>query len=188
VFDWVFEGHWAVFSVLAMLALMVLLLWWWTHRRFWLIGCAVLAGLIGLYALLNVLVETDREQIKRKLDDMAAAVQPHDTDRIFRHISPEFRYQNQDRAAFRSYVEYVFRHNWVDRLTIWNYEWPEGGNRTLCPVNFNVKLYGQVSGEEYYLVRALFSRDPDYQWRLRHFEVFNPFVQTTEPLRPPGLP
>ena len=64
VFDWLFEGHWYIYTVLALLALFFLWFWWQNRTRFWLIGLTVFLALIGIYWLLDILVETGREQIK----------------------------------------------------------------------------------------------------------------------------
>ena len=194
MFDWLFEGHWYIYTVLALLALFFLWFWWQNRTRFWLIGLTVFLALIGIYWLLDILVETGREQIQRLMKEMAAAVETvaqdkkHDTEPIFRHISDHFQVRNKDKEQFRQYVEIAFRNNWIDSLEIWNLEFPAVGSATTCQGAFNVKPYGQAFRGEYYLVRATFVLEADHQWRLSQFDVFNPYSNSNESLLPSILP
>jgi hypothetical protein len=141
------------------------------HRRLAVppIVLAVLAVLAGVYFLLDRLVETRREQITRKLHEMAAAVRARDVDRIFAHFSEQFSVQTRagrrNKADFRSDVEAN-----LDRITdlvVWDVQFPDDSGR----VNFRVNPKGpQVDGLQV-TVRSEFVLDPDQQWRLRHFEI-----------------
>jgi hypothetical protein len=140
---------------------------------------AVLALLAGVYFLLDRLVETRREQITRKLHEMAAAVRTQDLDRIFAHISEQFNVFGKNKAAFRDYVESRFSE--VQELVVWDEQFPDDSGRVV----FRAKPKGPRIPEQFQaIVHAEFVRDPDEQWRLRHFEIR--FGLGNEVL--PGLP
>jgi hypothetical protein len=61
LFDWLFEGRTNVYAVLAALAVFLLVIWWQTRKRWLLLGTVLAVGMIGVYALLDKAVETDRE-------------------------------------------------------------------------------------------------------------------------------
>src|SRR5262249_52742942 len=62
--------------------------------------------------------ESDQQQIERKIREMAAAVKTADLDRIFRHISDDFRYRNHDKPAFRQKADEVMRKRKVDEVVV----------------------------------------------------------------------
>ena len=115
---------------------------------------------------------------------MADGVKARNTDRVLTHISPKFSAYGRDRSEFRGYVE--SRLGLVDDLVIWNIELPSGGspaaNGTLR-VTFSAKPKGARLGTPPpFLVEASFVLDPDGQWRMKDFQVFNPIVDSHVPL------
>jgi hypothetical protein len=123
----------------------------------------------------------------RQLQEMAAAVKSQDTERMFQHISSEFRHKDLDRAAFRQYIEKVFRNHEVNELRISEEKFPSTASKSTCWGSFRAYARGPTSNE-FYRVEAIFVRDLDGQWRLKGFDFFNPFVMTNEPLQLPKLP
>jgi hypothetical protein len=190
VFDWLFEGRLTVYLALGAGAVLLVALWTRDRRRRWLIGVGVLAGLAGVYFLLDRLVETPTEQIRRKLDEMGAGVKARDAGAIFRHLSDGFRFRGMDKAAFRKWVEPMLEGGQVTEVRIWDVAIPEPprGNGPVR-VHFRAKPLGPMtSGVEQAIVHAEFVRDPDGQWRLKGFEISNPVVDTDKPWDIPGLP
>jgi hypothetical protein len=140
----------------------------------------VALALLGLLALgtflADRLVETRREQIGRKLVEMAGAVRARDAGRIFQHISEQFRHESYNRDTFRRSVESALRNNLVNEVIVWDVKVGEGGG-----VEFMAKPRGGVAGENVgFPVFAEFVRDPDGQWRMRGFTVFKPYVDSKE--------
>ena len=74
MFDWLFEGWLEIYILLAVLAFARILAVWPFRRKVWLITLFSVIALIGVYWLLDRLVETDREQIERKLTALAVAM------------------------------------------------------------------------------------------------------------------
>jgi hypothetical protein len=204
VFDWLFEGRQTVYVVLAAAAVVLLVAWWQTRKRYWLIGAGAMVGLIGLYFLLDRLVETDREQVVRKVQEMAAAVKARNIDGIFTHVSDEFRLDGLDKASFRNSAEQaIIRLRRVEEVEVWDFHVPSdfrsphesrvGGSTRptqVAQVGFQAKPKGKGPGLEEgvgYPCEARFVRDPDGQWRLLDFQVFKPVSDTKEPLPIPQL-
>jgi hypothetical protein len=194
VFDWLFEGRLAVYVVLATVAVLLLVLWQQSRKRYLLIAIASVASLAGIYFLLDHFVETDREQIERKIQEMGAAVRARSVDDIFQHISSRFRRGGQDRESFRHSVDAALRGNLIAEIVVWDIDVPSdfrtnSGETQLARVEFNVKARGGRVGETPpHHCRAQFIRDPDGQWRLQGFDLFNPLVDTNQPIQIPQLP
>jgi hypothetical protein len=124
---------------------------------------------------------------------MSAGVLARDVDRIFAHVSEQFRQgprtfgSTLDKAAFRKASEAAIRAHHVTEVSAWDFE-PQGVSRAqrTATMVFKVKPRGNWGGDAaYYLCRAQFVLDPDNQWRLEGFEIFNPFVDVHEPLQIP---
>jgi hypothetical protein len=201
VFDWLFEGWPAVYVVLAAVAVVLLVAWAQTRKRYWFYGTVAFLALIGLYFLLDRLVETDREQIVRKLGEMSAGVRERNVDRIFAHVSEQFRLNNSDRAAFRAFAEKAISRGQVTEVKVWDFQFPDDFRSTerrtvrgasqqvqLARVQFRINPEGPGLTNAQFLVRATFVRDPDGQLRLLDFQLFNPFVDQNQPIQLPQLP
>lgn len=185
MFDWLFEGRLTVYLALAVTGLIVLGLWVRDRRRGWLIAAAVVAAAIGLYALLDYLVETRREQIERKLTVMAAAVKKKDVETIVAHLAAGFTYAGMDRTAFRGYVEQAVRSGAVTDLKVWGFDFPDQtGDVTFFAKPESARF---LAGGEFFLVRGRFQQEGGGQWRLAGFDVYNPYADSKTPLIVPQL-
>jgi hypothetical protein len=135
-------------------------------------------------------VETDREEIERKLGEMAEAVQKGDVSGIFKHISSRFQLGTCDRAAFRGLVEDTIRRGEIEVVEYWDPEIPEDRPDPEAPpdipsmkIFFRVKPKGPGIPQEYsFFCRARFVRDADDQWRLQSFQVSDPVGDSHIPL------
>jgi hypothetical protein len=198
VFDWLFEGRTSVYVSLAAAAIVMLLAWQQTRKRFCLIGLAAAVGLAGLYFLLDRLVETDREQVERKVQEMAAGVRARDVNAIFNHVSERFSHNGMGRAQFRQSVEGLLQGGIVDDIEVWEFTFPEdfrapvslpGQETPAETIRFSFRAKpkgGRVINPLDHPCEARFVRDPDGQWRMLDFQVFNP-VLTNQPEQIPVL-
>jgi hypothetical protein len=186
VFDWLFEGRTTVYVVLAALTLLLLALAWQTRKRHWLLGAGAVLALAAVYFLLSLIVETDRKQIEHKLQEMAAGVKDHDPDKVFAHVSEDFRLGGKDKAKFREFAEPHLRGSGDREVVVWDVRFPpesrsalRGGPGTGVLVEFRITPKG-FDGRDglSYPCDATFVRDPDRQWRLKSFRT---------PLPLPGL-
>jgi len=172
VFDWLYEGRQAVYLVLACLAVLFVALWTRNRKRRWLYLAAVPLVLIGVYFLLDRLVETRREQIGRKLNEMAAAVRARDVGRILDHTSERFRWEqgsSPDKATFRRKVEEAVRTGLVSEVVVWAIE----PNAEPGRVTFMAKPKGaSVPDHPGFPCEAEFVQDLDGQWRMARLAVF----------------
>jgi hypothetical protein len=186
VFDWLVEGRPTVYVILGVAAAILLALWWRDRKRHWLIGVLGVFLLVGAYFLLSRLVQTPRKQVVRGVEEMAAAVQAGDVDRIMAHVSEQFRYRSLNKSSFREKVKTALAQKQVERVEVWEFKFPEeqpGGKDGPIRVSFIAKPFGgPARGVEHFRCEADFVRDPDGRWRMKTFEVFHPFIETRQPL------
>jgi hypothetical protein len=192
--SWLLDNFDFLIIVLSIAALVFAYAWWRTRRRPFALGAGAAILLMGFTWLLVYLLpflfgESDHQQIERKVREMAAAVKDGNLDRIFSHISQEFRHGGLGKADFRHRAEEVIRSRHVEEVVVWDFERGEiARERRSAKVSFLVKARGSWRGSEVgYLCRAEFVLDPDRQWRMRGFEIFNPFRDSEQPIPIPGF-
>jgi hypothetical protein len=194
--EWLFEGQLVVYAALAAAIVFLALVWKQTPRKGYMVGICVLAALIGLYYLLDVLVQTDREQISDAIHEMSAGVEARSVNRIFDEVSDTYNRHGMTKESFRQVVSGVIGARHVDRVAMWRCEFAPDYKRkesesdtreTIAKVRFQAKPEA-ANGQNLYQVDAVFHRDSDGKWRLQSWEVFDPFHNDATPLKVPEVP
>src|SRR5436309_13981302 len=125
--NWLHDNFALISMLLSIAAGVLLYAWWKTRRPMYALGAGAAVAFMGLIWLLLYLLpflfgESDGQQIERKVRDMAAAVKARDVNRIFSHISEEFRFGSHDKATFRRRAEDVIRSRDVEEVIVWDFE------------------------------------------------------------------
>jgi hypothetical protein len=179
VSDWLFEGRTSVYVVLAALAVFLLLVWWQTRKRWCLAAVVVTAGLVGLYALLDKMVETDFEQLVRKVNEMAAAMNAHDVDALFRNISDNFRSpQGKDKQQLRDALSNYLNMKMVENVRVWDIVVVDTPSRDHPPAQVFFRAKAESGRDLLADCEATFDFDAQQGWRLKGLRLLKP--QTTE--------
>jgi len=192
--SWLQDNFGLLIIVLSITALAFVFVWGRTRQRRYALGAGTAVALMGLvwlllYLLPRLLGESDSQQIERKVREMANAVKDANLDRIFSHISRDFEYRGHNKAAFRQKAAEVLRSRNVDEVIVWDFDPGEiAREKRTGKVRFLVKARGNWRGSEAgYLCEADFVLDSDGQWRMRGFQIFNPFMETDQPIPIPGF-
>jgi hypothetical protein len=180
VFDWIFEGRTTVYVILAATTAFFLLVWWQTRKRWCLFGVVLAVGLTGLYALLDKLIETDREQIVRKISTMIADLNAGRIDAAFENISDQFQWKGKNKADLKELAKTYIGQKRVTQFEVWDITAPESPSREAgtASASFQVKAHGGKAEGVWAVCDATFAFDPQKGWRLRTFRLLKP--QTTE--------
>jgi hypothetical protein len=180
LFDWLFEGRTSVYAVLAALAVFLLVVWWQTRKRWLLLGVVLAVGMIGIYALLDKVVETDREQIVRKIKEMVDAANARDLDALFENISEDFRSpQGKDKQHLREFVSQHLTSGRVHNAGVWNIEFEDRPSRERPPARVFFSTKAEESGRSLFAdCETTFGFDSQHGWRLRSIRLLIP--QSTE--------
>jgi hypothetical protein len=178
VFDWLFEGNLTVYALLVAATVALLALWRRDRKRVYLLGAGVAVALIGVYFLLDWAVETDREQIVRKVREMADAVGRRDLDGLGRHISEQFRHKlsGRDKQAMLGAARSHASSGLVREVTVWDFRFAGPIDRAgKAEVVFQAKPKGDVerlSKGAWFRCEAEFAFEGAQGWRLRNFRLF----------------
>ncbi len=185
---WLVEGNPTLYLVLICAELVFLALWWQTRRRRYAVSAGMTAALILGVFLLDRAVESDSEQMVRKVQEISDGVRRRDFQRTFSHVSDSFRRGGFDKRHFREFAEQVSQARNVTEFTAWGFEPGEvSREKRRAELEFFFKIRGNWSaGNEYFLARTVWVLDPDGQWRIQNFDVFNPYAESRTPIDIPG--
>jgi len=195
--SWLVEDPTMVYLVLGLLALALGVIWWINRgedfgkkKLGWLQGlktrrltlnqcCAMGLTVIGFLAViiwpLSVVVVTDHERICQVIEEMSRGVEKKDVADVFSHVSDEFKLAGRTKESYRQEVERRIRSGEITGIAAWDFEQAKVSRKTKeATIEFKVKPKGTITGREFYRCQATFSLDPDRQWRLRTFSVFEP--------------
>jgi hypothetical protein len=186
--DWLFEGLWQVYAVLALIALLCLVLWWRDRRPLWLSGLAIIGLLILAYLLLDYAVETDGEQIGRHLHEMSDAVHRHDVNSVFVHVADDFSISGKDKRALQNLAAGYINNGTVTDVEVKKYHFVKRTKQSppIATVNFQVIVRGNLGPMDQlvFFCEADFAQGPNKDWRLKSFRLFDP-LRNDEPVQLP---
>jgi hypothetical protein len=187
---WLVEGDLTLYAILAAVGIVCAAIWLRTGRRKYAIVAGAAAVAILTLSLLDRFVESDREQMIRKVQDIADGVQSRNFDRVFRHVSDGFRRGTFDKAQFRSFAQEASHRRNVTEFQAWGFVPGDVSRQNRRgELEFSFKIRGNWSaGTEYFVAKTAWTMDSDGEWRLQNFDVFNPFTDATSPIQIPGWP
>lgn len=95
--SWLIDNANTFHILLAILGVACLAIWRFNSRvKYLAFAVGALAGMVFLW-LLSVNVKTDRQQLEDAVNEMARGVENKQLDRVFKHISNDFRYGGNTR-------------------------------------------------------------------------------------------
>ena len=176
MFDWLFEGHLSVYVLLASAAALCVVVWVRTRKRRWIALAALFVALAGLYCVLDHAVETDREQIGRKVRVMAAAIKaPADLDAAFQNVSDRFQCPFADsKTALREKAARQIQTWHITEVRISDLRVGEiSREKSAAVADFRAKVIGSFGELEAVTVHctATFDYDAAHGWRMRGLDV-----------------
>jgi hypothetical protein len=132
--------------------------------------------------------ESDERQILRKMQEMSDGVHQRNLNRVFEHVSESFSYGAATRSSLRQQAETRIQQGDVTEIPIWDLKLESITGDKNAVVDFKFKTKGRFDNGVGYRGKAYFVRDPDRQWRLQRFEIFNlGGDNNTAPIAVPGL-
>lgn len=186
--DWLVEGRTVIYLLLALAFLICAVVWQRSRQRGAAIATAILSGLLAGYFLLDRAVESDREQITRKLTEITAAVSNRDFDRAFSHVSESFQRGGVNKAGFRKFADQRRRSEFVSDVQVWDIAVPDlsrESRRALAECYFKVRgSFGETPPGAF--SRITFTLDPDGQWRVQNFDWSISITDSNTPMPVPG--
>lgn len=187
--SWLAEDPTVVYFILGLVALALTAGWWMTRLGKFAVGAVVAVLLILLVRLIDYCVVTDREKIVGSVRTMAEGVDERDIDKIFSRVSARFRLKGLDKAGFRGWAEPHIRNGDVSSIRVWGFtRGSVDRERGTATIEFLVKGHGAWErGGEFFRCKAAFLLDPDGEWRMSGFELFQPY-QDPELASPLDIP
>lgn len=176
MFDWLFEGHLSVYFLLSAAAVLLIVLGVRRRDRRWYAAAAGAVALAGLYCLLDFAVETDREQIQRKVNAMAAGLKaPAHLDAVMENVSDSFHCPFADnKSALRDKAQDAIRSFNITDVRLSGLHCGEiSREQNKAVAEFHAKVIGRFETLEAAPIfcKATFDYQPSRGWRMRELEV-----------------
>jgi ketosteroid isomerase-like protein len=155
------------------------------QRRSDLFNFLIVAIPLLALVLIDVAVESPREQVEKAIKEMGTATRAKKVDDVFKHISDSFKYKSLDKKGLQDKARQAEA---IGFGGISEYDLARSGFRAIdantIEQGFRVKHNGQP--EAHFYVVGTFKKDTDGQWRLSTFKVFDP-VNIKDEKDIPGL-
>jgi hypothetical protein len=181
---WLVEGDLTIYCVLGLGLVISLAGWWRTRKRGFLLAAGIFAALIVAYFLLDRFVESDGEQMTRKVSEIAAAVTRKDLNAAFLNVSDSFKRGAADKRQFQDFCKAHQVAGHVADVKVWDVEATKvSPDDRRGVVQFRFKVTGNW-GESppNYFARVTFVKDADGQWRVQTYDVFDALNQSNTPV------
>jgi hypothetical protein len=173
VFDWLFEGQSTVYIVLGACAVFLLIVWWQNRWRWCLVALTGVVGLIFVYWLLDRIVVTDREEIRRRVESMAAAVKRKDLNQAMQFFAADFvSPAGRSKETLREFAQKLMDNNDVTEVVVWGFEFEGVPDRKAgtTRASFHFKAWGRAVAEGNgvpYRCDAVFRFSPQHGWQMQ---------------------
>jgi hypothetical protein len=173
-----------IYLILGIVALGLGFVWWNGRKKQVLVALLVVVGLAALTWLLSLFVVTDSQRLRQIIVEMAGGVEDGKPDVVFKHFARTFHHDPMGRADFIARAERIIRKRRVQELHVWDFDFEELSRPNgRAVVAFRVRVASDF-GDGFYLFRTRFVLE-DNDWRLEDFQIFNPVVNTNQPLQIP---
>jgi hypothetical protein len=134
-------------------------------------------ALLALF-LIDRFFESPREQAVRKIQEMGKASRDKKYDDLFKHVSDSFKYKTMDKKGLMEKAkQYQGMFGGISEYALDRSQFKQIDDTT-SEQAFRVKHNGEP--ELHFQVLATFKKDPDGEWRLTTFRLFDPINSNDE--------
>jgi hypothetical protein len=146
-----------------------------TQRAVYLLGVVAMAAVMGLVALADYLVVTDRERVVGIVLEMVEAGRKQDAEGILQHVADDFRSGPIDRAVLeqelRRHLPHVVSIRRGKLVVERDTESP--GFVAHLNISFSGSYEGQLGESAWLLIDMRFRRDSQGVWKMTSAEVYD---------------
>jgi len=171
---WLSDPTTFFYIVALILALVGVGMWYKSRDKGSAYRAGVLVGALVLVGVIDLLVESPREESVRKIEELTAAVNEKNKDKFFENVSDSFEYKTWKKEQLKSElwgrVE-KFNPKASSKTDREDVQEPTKTNSDIT-IGFTSRVEaGGVDLPIY--IRATFTKDPDGKWRLKGIVVFD---------------
>ena len=161
---------------------------WRRQKKADVITFAVGAALLLVLYLIDLSIESPREQIVRKLKEMESASRAGKYDELFKHVSDSFHYKSLDKKGLRAKADEANAY-FPDGVRIWNATRSNYKPMTDGTIEQEFDVQPANNPQFRYQCVGVFKKEADGEWRMITFRLY-PVVSENgkrEEVTPPGL-
>lgn len=146
--------------------------------------CIPAAALIALFVI-DMAVESPREQTVRKIQEMGQASRDKKYDDIFKHVSDSFKYRSLDKKALQDKAKQAEGQGFGGFS---EYDLARSSFRPMedGTIEQGFRVNVKLAQDFPFYVKGTFKKDPDGEWRLVTFKLFDA-INMNDEKEIPGL-
>ena len=195
VFDWLFDSKLVIYFVLGVAGVLTAVAWWRTRKKYYAIGLAVVAVLLGIYVTLSSLVETASQQMEGRVREMAGSVKSNQIKAVLeKNLADDFRVVRAgggtyDKKGFIELAQSLKDSHHVDSVDVRHVNVLEiDREKRTATIVFIAQPLVTSEQTPSYRVKAEFemtAKDSYWQkeeWKMKSFKYFDSFVNTEQEL------
>jgi hypothetical protein len=172
-----------LYLVLVVVTVVTGALWVRNRSRSSLVNFGIAAGVLALLFLIDWTFESPREQAVRRIEDVSAAINARDFDRMLTHFSETFNYNGRTKADLRTAPlrDIVTREN--VRTSVWDFtrDQVEYPNPNEIVVGFMGRGEGNMPPFAAYF-RVTFVSESNGDWKIKTFLAYqDPLRRANQP-------
>jgi ketosteroid isomerase-like protein len=176
-----------VYVALIIVCSILLFAWRRTRKLSYLLATVVGLLLVVGYAILTHVVVTDHQKIIDVVNSSALAVEKKDLATIERNMASDFRWFSKNKKTGVEWAAERIRNGDVTDVKVWDVTVDSLDKvKGTAHVSCMAKPHGRLSEAAHFRIEAVIVRESDGKWKVQTFSVFNPFVDATKPIQPPG--
>jgi len=136
--------------------------------------------------LIDVFVESPREESTRKMEEIRAATKAKNVDDVAKHISESFKYEGTSKAHLLEKIRAVYQIPQFEGVDMTGFSRADFQQVDIDTIKIGFEAWPAKYGlpEYRYYCWATFVKDPDGQYRMRTFELHQPAKRPSADQKP----
>jgi hypothetical protein len=181
---WIVDHATLFYVLLGLVAAACAAAWWLTRKKGPLIALGVVVGLMLLIFILSLFIVTDRQMLAAAIHEMASAVEENKPEKIVKHLARDFTYGSETKKTAAKYIKRVIDGYGLTYVKAWDIDVEKVSREEgKAQVSFRTRVdWGNGDGTGMFICRCQFILE-EGAWRLKSFQIFNPVVNTDQPLQ-----
>jgi hypothetical protein len=179
---WIVDHATLFYVLLGLVAAACAAAWWMTRKKGPLIALGVTVGLMALIFILSLFIVTDRQMIAAAIHEMAGSVEENKPEKIVKHLSRDFAYGNETKKTAAKFIRSIIDGYGLTYVKAWDIDFEKlSREEGKALVSFRTRVDWR-EGTVLLICRCDFVLE-EGAWRVKGFQVFNPVVNTDQPLQ-----
>lgn len=190
MFDFITDPSTTVYTILIVAAVGGVVYWYRTQTKGPTRFMAVAVGLLAILFILDIAVESPRQQAVRRVKAMVAILNDQDPARLGEHVADDFQYRSVNKDQIVSSRLWRQAMETELRFAVWDFDRSAVQRPAKDRISIGFQAKVATGGyNAFFFVRAEFVAEADGAWRLVGFKLFSDPLKKDQgqEFTPPGV-